>query len=251
MLKNFRGITLIALVVTIVILLILSGIAIATLTGDNGILTRASDAAEKTREAEEEELRKITALEASTNLENKEYTDSNGETAIIPAGFAVSQVEGENTVEDGLVIIDRNGNEFVWVPINNYDDFRRRQGYANGNLQDITNYGEADENGINIYRDETSTTKKEAQNMYASVKKNKGFYIGRFETGLENNTEVIRKNVNPYTNIAWSASGTATETNESTGGAIEIARNFDNLYEYKMSQPRYVTAYNGMLQFPL
>ena len=36
-----RGITLIALVITIIVLLILAGVTIATLTGDNGILTRA------------------------------------------------------------------------------------------------------------------------------------------------------------------------------------------------------------------
>lgn len=43
-LKNTKGITLIALVITIIVLLILAGVTIATLTGDNGILTRASDA---------------------------------------------------------------------------------------------------------------------------------------------------------------------------------------------------------------
>ena len=42
--NNQYGITLIALVITIIVLLILAGVSIATLTGDNGILTRASDA---------------------------------------------------------------------------------------------------------------------------------------------------------------------------------------------------------------
>ena len=45
--KN-KGITLIALVITIIVLLILAGVSIATLTGQNGILTRASDAKEQT-----------------------------------------------------------------------------------------------------------------------------------------------------------------------------------------------------------
>lgn len=48
--KN-RGITLIALVITIIVLLILAGVTIATLTGENGILTRAADAAERTEKA--------------------------------------------------------------------------------------------------------------------------------------------------------------------------------------------------------
>ena len=48
--KN-RGITLIALVVTIIVLLILAGISISMLTGQNGILNRASEAKEKTETA--------------------------------------------------------------------------------------------------------------------------------------------------------------------------------------------------------
>ncbi len=42
--KNERGITLIALVVTIVVLLILAGVSISMLTGENGIITQAQDA---------------------------------------------------------------------------------------------------------------------------------------------------------------------------------------------------------------
>ena len=50
--KNLeKGITLIALVITIIILLILAGISIAMLTGDNGILTKASNSKEKTEVA--------------------------------------------------------------------------------------------------------------------------------------------------------------------------------------------------------
>lgn len=45
--KNNKGITLIALVVTIIVLLILAGVSIAMLTGENGILNRASESAEK------------------------------------------------------------------------------------------------------------------------------------------------------------------------------------------------------------
>lgn len=46
--KKNNGITLIALVITIIVLLILAAVSIATLTGENGILTRASDAREQT-----------------------------------------------------------------------------------------------------------------------------------------------------------------------------------------------------------
>ena len=50
--KNNKGITLIALVITIIVLLILAGVSIAMLTGSNGVLTRASDADKATTKAE-------------------------------------------------------------------------------------------------------------------------------------------------------------------------------------------------------
>ena len=43
MLKNKSGITLIALIITIIVLLILAGISIALVVGDNGVLTKATD----------------------------------------------------------------------------------------------------------------------------------------------------------------------------------------------------------------
>ena len=50
--KNNKGITLIALVITIIVLLILAGVSIAMLTGDNGILTQASTSKTNTQVAE-------------------------------------------------------------------------------------------------------------------------------------------------------------------------------------------------------
>ena len=54
-LKENKGITLIALVITIIVLLILAGVTIATLTGDNGILTKTNNAKAQTDEAAERE----------------------------------------------------------------------------------------------------------------------------------------------------------------------------------------------------
>ena len=54
-LKNEKGITLIALVITIIVLLILAGVTIATLTGENGILTKATEANLQTQIGEEKE----------------------------------------------------------------------------------------------------------------------------------------------------------------------------------------------------
>ena len=69
-LKEKTGITLIALVITIIVLLILAGVTIVTLTGDNGLLTKASDAKQANEEAEV--LEKIkTEVAGSYNLEGK------------------------------------------------------------------------------------------------------------------------------------------------------------------------------------
>ena len=206
---------------------ILAGVSIATLTGENGILTRANDAKENTEQVEEDELRKLTVLEATTNLENQPYTDKNGDTAIIPAGFAVSQVDGENSIEDGLVIIDKNGNEFVWIPVENpkemYWTYEKKQvGQLYEFLSESTsskmteygteNYREPDVAGLNGWCDddesmlieaglpENSTIEdfkeilqNEFKQMIESIEKYNGFYIGRYETGGFNRKKVVSK----------------------------------------------------------
>lgn len=78
--KNTKGITLIALVITIIILLILAGVTIVTLTGENGILSKASTAKEETKKAEYEENLKLIANALRTdkimnNWDNKTYLD--------------------------------------------------------------------------------------------------------------------------------------------------------------------------------
>lgn len=201
-----KGITLIALVITIIVLLILAGVTIATLTGDNGILSQANKAGTETEAAKEEELRKLTTLEATTNLENTIYTDKNNETVIVPAGFAVSQVEGENTIQDGLVIIDKNENEFVWVSITN--DFNML--YDNGN-----NYTEPKELNSNYpdsgaimdsqktldylygeeyYNYETDFAYlKHYTEMVTKINEYRGFYVGRYETTIEDKNTIGSK----------------------------------------------------------
>ena len=62
--REERGITLIALVITIIVLLILAGVSIAMLTGENGILTQAQNAKNKTEEVEEKEKIQLAITEA-------------------------------------------------------------------------------------------------------------------------------------------------------------------------------------------
>ena len=61
---NNMGITLIALVVTIIVLLILAGVSISMLTGQNGILNRAAEAKEKTEIAQRDEQAQLADLES-------------------------------------------------------------------------------------------------------------------------------------------------------------------------------------------
>ena len=65
--KKQTGITLIALVVTMIVLLILAGITIATLTGNNGILTRAQEAKNKTEQTQKEEQNILNSYEDKIN----------------------------------------------------------------------------------------------------------------------------------------------------------------------------------------
>ncbi len=69
-LKSKKGITLIALVITIIVLLILAGVTIATLTGDNGIINKATEARERTKQANAEEQVKL-AVTASIGENGK------------------------------------------------------------------------------------------------------------------------------------------------------------------------------------
>ena len=70
-----NGITLIALVITIIVLLILAGVTIATLTGDNGILTKAQSAKKVSTDAEIEEKIKLAVIASKINESNTVDTD--------------------------------------------------------------------------------------------------------------------------------------------------------------------------------
>ncbi len=74
--KKETGITLIALVITIIVLLILAGVSIAMLTGDNGILTQANNAKTENRGGTVQEIVDLWKLENKTN----EYVGGTSET---------------------------------------------------------------------------------------------------------------------------------------------------------------------------
>ena len=71
--RNNKGITLISLVITIIVLLILAGVSIAMLTGSNGILTQANRAGEASAKAEAEEALKLAVSEILANKMDPTY----------------------------------------------------------------------------------------------------------------------------------------------------------------------------------
>lgn len=75
--KNQNGITLVALVITIIVLLILAGVAIAALSGDNSILTRASEAGANSNVANAKEVATVDAAELITEFYNAKYVEQN------------------------------------------------------------------------------------------------------------------------------------------------------------------------------
>ena len=123
--KNPRGITLIALVITIIVLLILAGVTIAALSGDNGILTKAKEAKEKTEQAQKDEERNL-----------QEITDTmNG-----VEGYNRNKKANSPKVTTGMIPIKWKNNSWVvcsqddkdWY---NYDD---KKEWANVMLSDGT-----------------------------------------------------------------------------------------------------------------
>ena len=75
--KGVKGITLIALVITIIVLLILAGISIAMLTGENGILNKATTAKTSTEIGEEKEKVELSAIKAMGDDKRGEITEEN------------------------------------------------------------------------------------------------------------------------------------------------------------------------------
>ena len=122
------GITLIALIVTIIVLLILAGISVQMLTGDNGILVRAGEAKTNTDKAKEEEDAKLSFTEVKMELALGKTIDNDKFQSIVDGNFgpgkATGQIGGENYIITVLSSknnynMDKAGNitELAEIPI--------------------------------------------------------------------------------------------------------------------------------------
>ena len=113
--RRSEGITLIALVITIIVLLILAGIAIAMLSGENGILKKATDAKTKTDESSETEQVRLAALAALAANNGaigteKYYETLNKELNKIKEGTGtVNELPAEVKIGDNRYVIRKNG----------------------------------------------------------------------------------------------------------------------------------------------
>ena len=116
---NQKGITLIALVITIIVLLILAGVSIATLTGENGILTQANNAKTQTEIADEKEAVEMAATYAikkgeinKPNLDeelNNRPGSENYTSEVVDEGIAVTFKSKRS------YLVDANGNVTEYI----------------------------------------------------------------------------------------------------------------------------------------
>ena len=235
-----KGITLVALVITIVILIILATVAIQFAFGENGLINRAQDAKNYQANADAEQNKFFGDAETAINEalggtggdtiedikggekldETAQIKDNLGNIVWIPGGFGVADDSGVN-VEDGVVIEDNAGNQFVWIPVGEYkvtteknstgkltNNLTRRSWGANDVVHEPTEvnedeviegyyYGEGatqDKDGNPI----TTVAKEQIEVFKASATSKGGFYIGRYEQGEGN---VCKAGVNAYTNV--------------------------------------------------
>ena len=136
--KKNKGITLIALVITIIVLLILAGVSIATLTGDNGLLSKAQEAKEKTEEARRKEEQDLKNIEIQMKMQQ------NGEIANMP------------DLKEGMIPVKWNGSAWVKADKEN-------------NNKDWYDYSTSSKKWANVVTVKESGTKSREEYKNASV----------------------------------------------------------------------------------
>ena len=305
--KKNPGITLIALVVTIVVLLILAGISISMLTGQNGILNRATEAKEKTEKAQINESDKMVQMEAMVQAAGKSIPNPssygenpNAQATADGAGKYFALPDGAKyvtgTVDTG-VVVEIKGSEFVWVPVDDVvldnnrvdelptssengtlnektytpmavkvgDDYKGLLYEFNENNcwlmygNDInylgTNFREPDV--LSTYDGTDSDTleekitmtnlTKEYNTMILSVLKYKGFYIARYEAGLDKNENIVFKNASITKNITTTNAG--NKETKSWYGLYQKIKTFTTNNDKIVSTMIFGSQYDAMMNW--
>ena len=213
--KNNKGITLVALVVTIVVLLILAGVSINLVLGDNGIITKAKEAETKSAEARENDLKGMNSL-----IEQMESTlngsGNGGKTEPETVPYLPSDdfhYDTSTSIDTGLVIKDGSGNEYVWVVVPRTTAVYKTTGLGKTTFTDAdytsiekdlkeytktyrgsTSYSDtytADDKNVGWFADATAYNNLK-NSMLKSVYENGGFYVGRYEAGIDTTTGTNR-----------------------------------------------------------
>ena len=231
--KFNQGITLVALVVTIVVLLILAGVSLNLVLGENGIISKAREASTNTVQAQQNSEIEMNLLEQELANATKEPDPAEG--VKIPTGFyyvggtKTSGIVISDNVNDkdkyknkAVVGTDLLGNQYVWIPCTT-DSTSSKLQYArtewgveedgDDNSRAIKDeltltdasvtYSDADTaNGINADASKEIVAQIKAEKT--SVAKYGGYYIGRYEVGKNGDTAVVKYNQTPYASITWS-----------------------------------------------
>ena len=276
-LKNTKekGITLIALVVTITVLIILATVSVNTVLGDNGIIKRAQkarDSYQNSSTSEDEHMKQLANEMAEYDEDNTTknptagttvakpgtwtssqvtpIADGNGGTVPLPSGFYY--VGGD--ISTGLVISDKQGdtmtasgvnmgNQFVWIPVSSEADLTRTNFDANGKpTTENPSIGASSTLCEEPYSSGYATEASEYNTMKTQVLKYGGFYIGRFEAGVNSTTlrtkvttaqtVVCKKGVAPYNYVPWGKAMNDASEVEGKSGAVYLAKNFASQYNY-------------------
>jgi len=231
--KFNQGITLVALVVTIVVLLILAGVSLNLVLGENGIISKAREASTKTVQAQQNSEIEMNLLEQELANATKEPDPAEG--VKMPTGFyyvggtKTSGIVISDNVNDkdkyknkAVVGTDLLGNQYVWIPCTT-DSTSSKLQYARtewGVEEDgddnsraikdeltltdasVTYSGADTANGINADVSKEIVAQIKAEKT--SVAKYGGYYIGRYEVGKNGDTAVVKYNQTPYASITWS-----------------------------------------------
>ena len=150
-----------------------------------------------------------------------ELTYSDG-IVYMPEGFKIAKGSA-STVQGGIVIEDKDGNQFVWVPVATLADYKRTWYTGHGTL---SNYSEA------LPEDEKT-----------SVETYKGFYIGRYEAGDKENTEAkTLRSSNDVTKTVTIKANQAPYNYVKMAQAVSLAEGFATKQGYK-AKTKLVSSY--------
>ena len=171
---------------------------------------------------------------------NTKVTYSDGE-VWVPEGFRIS-TDAAETVQGGVVIEDKDLNQFVWVPVATLADYKRTA-YS---TQVATEETDTETNSTKIYQDSTKQyyyTEALPEDEKTSVERYKGFYIGRYEAGDKENTEAkTLRSSNDVTKTVTIKANQAPYNYVTRTEAVSLAEGFATKQGYK-AKTKLVSSY--------